>query len=208
MQTILLVGLSGSDKGRVRLFTQDWITFGTAPGHDIDLSSLYADKPHAESLARIKVIGEGGSIKVEDPLLRVEVRHNGSTLSILHRDSSTEVVDGDRIEFHGPSGTTVFQFQVLPEEYQTATLVKQDPEITASHRQVHPLTATVIVKELASSLWAEVGSRQRLRIKVALFIVVTLVVSFIGMNLYQNYRDRSQNAKLAKLIEDFNKYKN
>jgi serine protease Do len=207
MQTILLVGLSGSEKGRVRLFTQDSIKFGAAPEYDIDLSSLYSDGATADTLAKIQINGEGGLIQVEDPFLRVEVRHNGSRISILHRDSSTEVVDGDRIEFHGPKGSTVFQFQVLPEEYQTASLVKQDAEVTASHRQVHPLTATVFVKELARSLWAEVGGRQRLRIKVALFIVGTLIVSFIAFNLYQGYRDRSQNAKLAQLIAEFNEYK-
>src|SRR5215813_10096400 len=184
MQTILLVGLSGSEKGRVRLFTQNSITFGTSPGQDVDLSSLYAENPQAETLARVFINDLGGQIQVEDPVLRVEVRHNGNTASILHHDSSTEVQDGDRLEFHGPNGKIVFQFQILPEEYQTASLVKQqDQEISASHRQVHPLTATLFVKELARSLWAEVGSPERLRIKAALFIVATLIASFFGFEI-------------------------
>ncbi len=80
MQTILLVGLSGSEKGRVRLFTQESIIFGAAPEYDIDLSSLYVDNPHSDALAKIRVNGAGGLIQVEDPVLRVEVRHNGSTV--------------------------------------------------------------------------------------------------------------------------------
>ncbi|HZS45180.1 MAG TPA: serine protease [Blastocatellia bacterium] len=201
MQTILLVGLSGSEKGRVRLFTQDSITFGTSPRQDVDLSSLYTENPNAETLARVFVRDDGGQIQVEDPVLRVEVRHNGNTASILHHDSSTEVQDGDRLEFHGPNGTIVFQFQVLPEEYQTASLVKQpDPEISAAHHQVHPLTATLFVKELVRSLWAEVGSRERFRLKGALLIIATLIVAVVGFNVYQN-------VKVASLIGEFNRYK-
>src|SRR5262249_47200364 len=72
--------------------------------------------------------------------------------------------DGDTLHFgHGLSSASVL-FQVMPENFSTAGLARRGDSgsIEGAPQPVHPLTATLFVKELTASLWAEIPRRAKM----------------------------------------------
>src|ERR1051325_6687052 len=151
MTRLMFVYLSGTEKGKTRIFKQEHVTIGTNDHFDLML-----------------VPEEGGSlpdglvadIYVEDDgRLNLMPRYKGDFLEfsingeIPEEDANGyELRDGDTIHFgHGLSSASIL-FQVMPENFSTASLVRHHNRIaeaaqaSPATQPVHPLTATLFVK--------------------------------------------------------------
>lgn len=207
MTRLMFVYLSGTEKGKTRIFKQEHVTIGTTDHFDLTL-----------------VPEEGGSLPEgliadiyveEDGILNLMPRYKSDFLELsingeIPADSSTgyEVRDGDTIHFgHGLSSASIL-FQVMPENFSTASLVRHNNRIaeaaqaSAPAQPVHPLTATLFVKELSASLWAEIPRRVKL-VGLAAFTIISLaLVAIIFSNFLILHRNTSEIELLRKQAED------
>jgi len=175
----MFVYLSGSEKGKTRIYKQEHVTLGTADSCDLKLvpedggalpegvlAEVYDDDGifhlvPGESLDQLAITVNG------------EVVGNGGTSLPVQ---GHELSDGDTIQFgHGLSSASVL-FQIMPENFPTASLARRDAELDQASAPVHPLTATLFVKELSASLWAEIPKRAK---KTGLAVVALVVLGAV-----------------------------
>ena len=207
MTRLMFVYLSGTEKGKTRIFKQEHVTIGTTDHFDLML-----------------VTEEGGSLP--DGLIADIYSEDDGTLTLMPRykadflefsingevpeDSPAgyELRDGDTIHFgHGLSSASIL-FQVMPENFSTASLVRQQNRIaeatqtSPATQPVHPLTATLFVKELSASLWAEVPKKAKLIGFAAFTIILLALVAVIFSNFLILHRNTGQIELLRKQAED------
>ena len=184
MSRLMFVYLSGPEKGKTRIFKQDTVTIGTSEAFDLTLvpeeggslpeglvAEIYCDE-RVESMYLIP--------RYKPDFLELTI--NGE-VAPEPTASGYELDDGDTIHFgHGLSSASIL-FQVMPENFSTASLVRQAGRVsevpaTQTAQPVHPLTATLFVKELSASLWAEVPRRAKL---FGLLIGGIVIITLIGI---------------------------
>jgi serine protease Do len=174
MSRLMFVYLSGTEKGKTRIFTQDHVTIGTSDASDLKLvaeeggdlpNGVLADVYNDESAFHL--VPQNG----QDP---PEITINGERLGSNGSPAGHLLRDGDTIHFgHGLSSASVL-FQVMPENFSATNLAKRNKEIgQVSGQSVHPLTATLFVKELTASLLAEIPRRAKW-ITVAGLVIITI----------------------------------
>jgi len=204
----MFVYLSGSEKGKTRIFTQDHVTVGTSDASDLKLvpeeggalpSGVLADIYNEDNLFHL----------VPQPDLNgTEITVNGEPL-LADAPAGHVLHDGDTLHFgHGLSGASVL-FQVMPENFSATSLARRRPvEVEPVAAQpVHPLTATLFVKELTASLWAEIPRRAKwfavslitLLVLVAMGTLLFVLVTMVRLNhRTEELRDQVSNEKLAR----------
>src|SRR5689334_9649476 len=204
MSRLMFVYLSGTEKGKTRIFKQEQVTIGT--DDSFDLTVVPEDGGHLPQglLAEVyeDVSGELFLVpRYKDDFFGISI--NGEKPDLTAQ--GYELQDGDTIHFgHGLSSASIL-FQVMPENFSTASLIRQshktlEPQPTA--QPVHPLTATLFVKELSASLWAEVPRKAK-AIGLALvgfFLLAASVIIF--MNFLILHRNTSRIEALNKKAED------
>src|SRR5688500_15407768 len=170
MSSLMFVFLSGRDKGKTRIYQQDRVSIGTSDACDLVLNVNGArttgklfEPP--EVLAHVKrVDGVCQLILKCGDSLPVEI--NGERIRPEPQTVATPLYDGDSIRF-GETGRGVeLLFHVLRDEFRGLQTVPKSQNVDVSvapdvPATVHPLTATLFVKELATSLWAEVPQRAK-----------------------------------------------
>ena len=205
MSRLMFVHLSGTEKGKTRIFKQNHVTVGTSDTFDLTIvpeeggtlhdgliADLYCqDNEPINLVPRYKQdfleISINGELPEEDAAAGIELR------------------DGDTIHFgHGLSSASIL-FQMMPENFSTASLVKQNHrtlEAAQSAQPVHPLTATLFVKELSASLWAEIPKKAKL-LGLASFAILTLaLLAIIFSNFLILHRNTGQIELLRKQAEE------
>ncbi len=199
----MFVYLSGTEKGKTRIFAQDHMTIGTSDACDLKLvpeeggslpdgvlGDVYADDGIFHFVPRIE----------KDHL---EIRINGEEVNGAQPVAGYEIHDGDTIHFgHGLSSASVL-FQVMPENFSAAGLARRgnkEIEQTASAQPVHPLTATLFVKELAASLWAEIPRRAKWLGLAVFTLIIIAVVGLLGFGLITLMRNANKTETLTKQI--------
>lgn len=194
----MFVYLSGTEKGKTRIFTQDHVTLGTSDACDLKL-----------------VPEEGGSLP--DGVLvdvfddqnkfhlvprfgdQLQITINGEGLGIDETGAGFDLHDGDTIQVgHGLSSASVL-FQVMPENFSAAHPVRRNVAAVdrVSGQSVHPLTATLFVKELTASLWAEIPRKAKL---ISLFLVTAIslfILGVIAFSLITLIRNANKTDRLA-----------
>lgn len=196
----MFVFLSGRDKGKTRIYQQDRVSIGTSDACDLVLSVNAAratgklfDPP--EVLAHVKRVDGVCQLVLKcGDSLPVEI--NGERLGFEAQNTPTPLYDGDSIRF-GEAGRGVeLLFHVLREDFRALQPVPKNqspdqsmtPEVPAT---VHPLTATLFVKELATSLWAEVPRRA----KVYTLVGAAAVLAGIAVLIVLNFRQLNSNER-------------
>ena len=184
MSRLMFVYLSGAEKGKTRIFTQDHLTVGASETSDLRLipeeGGSLPDAVVADFYSQ-----DGAYHLVPRNLPRdFNIAVNGAVLNTNGSDVPHDLHDGDSLHFgHGLSGATLL-FQVLPENFNSLHPATQDPvDIGALSQSLtpHPLTATLFIKELTSSLWAEIPRRA----KIATFGIAALFAAiFVGGTAY------------------------
>jgi S1-C subfamily serine protease len=200
----MFVYLSGTEKGKTRIFKQEQVTIGTDDSFDLTVIPEEGGHLPQGLLAEVfeDVSGELFLVpRYKDDFFGITV--NGEKPDPTAQ--GYELQDGDTIHFgHGLSSASIL-FQVMPENFSTASLIRQshktlEPQQTA--QPVHPLTATLFVKELSASLWAEVPRKAK-AIGLALVSFFLLAVSvIIFMNFLILHRNTSRIEALNKKTEE------
>ena len=194
----MFVYLSGTEKGKTRIFTQNHVTLGTSDACDLKL-----------------VPEEGGSLP--DGVLvdiyddentfhlvpRADEKHfqitiNGEGLGADETGAGCDLHDGDTIQVgHGLSSASVL-FQVMPENFSAAHPVRRNAEVERiSGQSVHPLTATLFVKELTASLWAEIPRKAKLTCLTLVTAVSLLILGVIAFSLITLIRNTNKTDRLG-----------
>ena len=185
----MFVYLSGSEKGKTRIFYQDHVTLGTSDACDLKLvpedagslpDGVLADVYDDENTFHlVPHFGQGD----------FEITINGEELGIDETGAGHTLSDGDTVHFGKSQAGASVLFQVMPEYFSSTHPVRRNvAEVDRiSGQSVHPLTATLFVKELTASLWAEIPRKAKLTglsllaafallgIGVLIFSLITLI---------------------------------
>ena len=176
MSRLMFVYLSGTEKGKTRIFTQDHVTIGTSDACDLRLvpeeggalpDGVLADVFDEDSSFHLVPRGDN----------HFELTVNGEALEAGPGRSSAS--DGDTLHFgHGLSSASIL-FQVMPKNFSAASMVRRENlELEpVSAQPPHPLTATLFVKELSASLWAEIPRRAK---RIAMISIGAIAVMMVA----------------------------
>ncbi len=186
---LMFVYLSGSEKGKTRIFFQDHVTVGTSDSCDLKLvpeeggafpEGVIADVYNDDGVNHLVPRGLNGQFSITI---------NGQLISSNGEPAGSILSDGDTLHFgQGPSSASVL-FQVMPTAFAVALPAgRTGSEIEPAHGQAahpHPLTATLFVKELTQSLWAEIPRKAKLTAlgSVGLFILILAAAIFYFISL-------------------------
>src|SRR5215831_13051580 len=201
MSRLMFVYLSGIEKGKTRIFAQDHITVGTSDASDLKLvpeeggdlpEGILADIFREDGFYRL------APREAESPL---EIVVNGERLAQDDSTGGRVLHDGDTLHFgRGLSSASVL-FQVMPATFTAGHPVRRDTTaiepIPGQPTHPHPLTATLFVKELTSSLWAEIPRRVKV---TTLTVAGCFAITFIAVVCYGMltlYRVGKQNDRLS-----------
>lgn len=188
----MFVFLTGRDKGKTRIYQQDRITIG--PSDTCDLVVPIAGTgvtgeliPLPDVIASVRRLDEGVprlTLKVGE---EVEFAINGTTIASTSPGESFPLHDGDTLRFGAAGRGTELLFHVLRQDIYGLVPVPEATETALAEvpGNVHPLTATLFVKELATSLWAEVPGRAKAYTLGSAFAILFLVGLVIYLNFYQ-----------------------
>ena len=177
----MFVYTSGSEKGKTRIFTQPRVTIGASDDSDLKLAPEEGGVLPDEVIAEIQSqhgIYQLLSHQTTTPPLEIAV--NG--VPVKQSDDSQGYVlrDGDTLHFgHGLSAAGLL-FQIMPDSFDLAPAARVELEPLGGQRlPPHPLTATLFVKELASSLWAEIPRRVKFSVVTILSFLILATAAVI-----------------------------
>lgn len=196
MNRLMFVYLSGTEKGKTRIFTQDRVTLGTSDSSDLKLVPEEGGSLPEGAIADVYSDGEVFHL-VPRGADSLEIMVNGEPLGSSEADGYL-LHDGDTVHFgHGLSSATLL-FQVLPANFGATHPV---PRVGShleqpSNERVHPLTATLFVKELTASLWAEIPRTLKVVVLTMLAFLVSLIVAAVVYNFIALHRNNRQVERL------------
>lgn len=198
----MFVYLSGSEKGKTRIFTQDHVTIGTSESCDLKLVPEDGGSLADGILADIYNDDEAYHLVPRDSDRWREIAINGENLTSDGQVAGYPLRDGDTLIFgEGLSSASVL-FQVLPVNFGATHPVRRGPSDIdrPAGQQVHPLTATLFVKELSASLWAEIPRRAKIIGLTALGAFIALIIAAVVYNFIGLHRNAVENGRLIEQL--------
>lgn len=204
MSRLMFVYLSGSEKGKTRIFAQNPVSIGASDKCDLKLVPEEGGSLPEDALAQVYddegVFHLVPNIDSEE----IEIRVNGEEVNGDTPAAGYEIHDGDTIHFGQGLSSAKVLFQIMPENFTTASLAPRNNRAIEqpSNQPVHPLTATLFVKELAASLWAEVPRRAKMIGFIASGILGLILLSFAYLFGVTLYRNTSEMETLRRQLEE------
>ena len=204
MSRLMFVYLSGSEKGKTRIYNQDRVTIGTSDACDLKLVAEEGGSLPEGLLAEVYGFDDDGAFNLvpTEEANGLAININGEQMDAPASAAGYNLRDGDTVHFgHGLSSASVL-FQVMPENFSTAQLARRNNrQIEEVSRQpVHPLTATLFVKELTASLWAEIPRKIKLIGLLASAAVVLLILGFLGFLILALHRGATESDRIRSQI--------
>ncbi len=202
MSRLMFVYLSGTEKGKTRIFTQDHVTLGISDACDLKLvpeeggslsDGVLADIYDDEGVFHIMP-------RVEPSNSKITI--NGEELPEVQTGAGHILRDGDTIHFgHGLSSASVL-FQVMPENFSATHPARRNlAEVDRIPGQsLHPLTATLFVKELTASLWTEIPRKAKLAGLTFVSVISLLILGVIAFGLVTLIRNANKTDRLGEQI--------
>ena len=197
MSRLMFVFLSGTEKGKTRIFTQQHITLGTSDECDLKLVAEEGGRLPDGVLADI--FSEEGLLYFAPRTNSESIRITVSGQEVLPEDPAGHPLkDGDTIQLGEGLSSASLLFQVLPHTFHGTQLVTREKRgmDTVQGQSLHPLTATLFVKELVASLWAEIPKKA----KTVALVSVTLFVAISIFAFFFNFLALHRNASEIELI--------
>lgn len=200
MSRLMFVYLSGTEKGKTRIFKQDHVTIGTSDACDLRLvpedggvlpDGVLADVFDEESNFHLVP-------RVEN---QFELTVNGENLE-ANAPAGHPLHDGDTLHFGRGLSSASILFQVMPENFSASSIVRrEDRELEqVSAQPPHPLTATLFVKELSASLWAEIPSRAKRIAMISIGAIAVVMVALLVFGLITLVRNTNKTDRLTEQI--------
>ena len=183
MSRLMFVYLSGTEKGKTRIFTQEHVTVGTSDACDLKLVPEEGGSLPDGVLADIYDDESTFHFVPHIERNHFEITINGEHLEDDQTGAGHTLHDGDTIHFGHGLGSASVLFQVMPENFSATHPVRRNvTEVDrVSGQSVHPLTATLFVKELTASLWAEIPRKAKL---TGLTLVAALLLLVLGVTAF------------------------
>jgi S1-C subfamily serine protease len=202
MSRLMFVYLSGTEKGKTRIFTQSHVTIGTWDACDLKLVPEEGGLLPEGRLADI--YDDEGVYHLVTHTDSLEIRINGEEIEAEEAAAGYALQDGDTIDFGRGLSSASLLFQVMPENFSASQIVRRNARAIeqAQPQPVHPLTATLFVKELTASLWAEIPRRVKLIGLVTIGVVTLAIIGFIYTAIVIVHRNSVQNELIRKQIEE------
>ena len=193
----MFVYLSGTEKGKTRIFKQDHVTLGTADSCDLKLVPEDAGALPDGVLADVYDDENTFHLVPRVDQSNFEITINGEDLGTDDSAAGHTLRDGDTVRFGDSQTGASLLFQVMPENFSATHPVRRNDAAVdrVSGQSVHPLTATLFVKELTASLWAEIPHKAKMTglgvvSAVLLLLIGVLVFSLIMLIRTTNKTDR------------------
>lgn len=210
MSRLMFVYLSGTEKGKTRIFTQDHVTLGTSDACDLRLVPEEGGSLPEGVLADI--YDDGGAFHFVQRIDQSEfpITINGEATEADETGAGHSLRDGDTLHFgHGLSGASVL-FQVMPETFAAAHPVRRNlAQLDGiSGQPLHPLTATLFVKELTASLWAEIPRKAKLASLTVVAAVSLFLLGVIAFSLVTLIRNANKTDRLGDQISEVQNRRN
>ncbi|MEK6284374.1 MAG: trypsin-like peptidase domain-containing protein [Acidobacteriota bacterium] len=202
MSRLMFVYLSGSEKGKTRIFTQEHVTLGTSDACDVKLVPEEGGSLPEGVIADIYDDENTFHLVPHIEKNHFEITINGEELGADETAAGYTLHDGDAIHFgHGLASASVL-FQVMPENFSATHPVRRNvAEIDRIPGQsVHPLTATLFVKELTASLWAEIPRKAKLLGLTGVAAVLLLALGVIAFSLVTLIRNTNKTDRFGEQI--------
>lgn len=208
MSSFMFVFLTGRDKGKTRIYQQDRVTIGTSDVCDLVLPVAGVGATGElirlpEVIASVKRDAEGL------PILTIQVGDelpfaiNGSVINTIAPGETFPLHDGDSLRFGPPGRGTELLFHLLRQDIHGLLPIPKGPDTSIADisTNVHPLTATLFVKELATSLWAEIPMRAKGYFVGGIAALVILATLVVYLNFYQLRTNQDQVRLLQEQLE-------
>jgi serine protease Do len=197
----MFVYLSGSEKGKTRIFTQDHVTLGTSDACDLKLVPEEGGELPDGVLADVYDDDNVFHLVPRSNQDHFPITINGEDLTADETGAGYSLGDGDTIHFgQGASAASVL-FQVMPKNFASTHPVRRSVDVENLQGQtVHPLTATLFVKELTASLWAEIPRKAKLLSLTAVSLISLLLLGVIAFSLITLIRNTNKTDLLGKEI--------
>src|SRR2546425_660950 len=203
MSRLMFVYLSGTEKGKTRIFTQEHVTLGTSDACDLKLVPEGGGSLPDGVLADIYDDDNMFHLVPHAGQDHFEITINGQRTNDETGAGQT-LRDGDTIHLgDGPASASVL-FQVMPENFSTTHPVRRNPSDVdrLSGQSVHPLTATLFVKELTASLWAEIPRKAKLTVLTVVSGILLLVLGVIVFSLITLIRNTNKTDRIGTQIDN------
>jgi serine protease Do len=216
MASLMLVSLSGNERGKTYIFDKEAVLIGT--DRSCDLLIVERDQP---DLAQTAIIAEilrrpSGFQLTQRSNGHCSISINNNPLAKLAEGTSVELQDGDLLGFRQDSREARYSMHVIEDKS-----IKPAEEINGQkHRfpevdtvgHIHPLTASHFLKGLASSLWFEIPRHfKMLTLILAIFLLFGGIFSifFIFYEINKQWDSignlNFQRQQYEKQIEDLKK---
>jgi serine protease Do len=210
MSRLMFVYLSGTEKGKTRIFTQEHVTLGTSDACDLRLVPEEGGSLPDGVLADI--YDDGGAFHFVQRIDQSEfpITINGEATGADETGAGHSLRDGDTLHFgHGLSGASVL-FQVMPKTFPAAHPVRRNEAQLdgISGQPLHPLTATLFVKELTTSLWAEIPRKAKMAGLTVVAAVSLFLLGVIAFSLVTLIRNANKTDRLGDQISEVQNRRN
>jgi len=206
----MFVYLSGSEKGKTRIFKQDHVTLGTSDTCDLRLVPEDGGSLPDGVLADVYDDDSTFHLVPHTNQDHIDITINGEGLGEDETGAGHVLHDGDTIHFGNGHGRASVLFQVMPENFSSAHPVRRiDAESEKlAGQSVHPLTATLFVKELAASLWAEIPRKVKMTGLTLVSTIVLGILAVVVFSLFMLIRNTNRTDRIGGQIDKLNEARN
>jgi serine protease Do len=204
MSRLMFVYLSGTEKGKTRIFTQEHVTLGTSDACDLKLVPEDGGSLPEGVLADVYDDENTFHLVPHVGTNNFEITINGEELGSDETGAGHTLRDGDTIHFGNGQASASVLFQVMPENFSATHPVRRNvAEVDrVSGQSVHPLTATLFVKELTASLWAEIPRKAKMTGLTLVGVVSLLLLGVLAFGLITLIRNTNKTDRIAKQIDE------
>ncbi len=165
MASLMLVSLSGKEKGKTYIFDKETVSIGTDKDCDLLIPRGESNEEVENFIAAEILCQSSGFQLTQHDNKKCSISINDNSISQIPSDSKVELQDGDLLGFRHKSKESRYSMHVVEDKSLLPLPKKQTikseehlfPEVDVVGH-IHPLTATRFLKGLVAGLWAEIPS--------------------------------------------------
>lgn len=216
MTSLMLVSLSGNQRGKTYIFDKETVLIGTDLTCDLRLGEeptiLNADSPKTSPIVAEILRQANGFQLFPRKANNCNILVNNNSISTGSLAHNVELQDGDLLGFQQNSQEIKYSLHFIDDQSQQPKMKIPNKNTSQEHLfpevdvvgHIHPLTATRFLKGLAASLWAEVPRVIKL---ICLVLVLLLLVGGVSSLVYILYALKMQSVAISNLNIERDKYK-
>ncbi len=205
MASLMLVSLSGKERGKTYIFDKETVLIGT--DQSCDLSFQTEESALDEKFVAAEILCKPQGLELaRHNTEKCTISINDNLISKIPIGNNVELQDGDLLGFCHKSKEMRYSIHLIedksvlpqPKHSQAKTEEHLFPEVDV-FGHIHPSTATRFLKGLASGLWSEIPSSFKI---FCVMLIVLLIGSGIFSLVYVLKTLTAQSENLNKVKEE------